>query len=186
MARGKPALGKPDWLSAALDALVAGGPQAVKVERLARGLGVTKGSFYWHFANRHELLLAALDLWERVATDQVIASLDAADSAPADRITALMHEALSGEGLPIERALLSAAATHTETGAVYARVSARRLAYVERLFRDHGLDGDEARDAATSLYAEFVGIVQLAPLHPAWLERDGIARRVARALRRTP
>ena len=49
-----------DWLKAARLALLHRGPDAVRVEPLARGLGVTKGSFYWHFKDRNALLEALL------------------------------------------------------------------------------------------------------------------------------
>ena len=42
-------LGPEDWVMAGFRALAADGPQAVRAETLARGLGATKGSFYWHF-----------------------------------------------------------------------------------------------------------------------------------------
>ena len=57
-------LGRKDWLRAARLALRKGGPEAVRVEKLARELAVTKGSFYWHFKDREELLEALLQEWE--------------------------------------------------------------------------------------------------------------------------
>jgi AcrR family transcriptional regulator len=57
-------LGREDWLRAARLALLRGGVEAVRVERLARDLGVTKGSFYWHFKDRDELLEFLLREWE--------------------------------------------------------------------------------------------------------------------------
>src|SRR5689334_11922394 len=61
----KTSLTAEDWADAALDALATGGLEAVAVEALARRLKVTKGSFYWHFGNRDELIKAALEAWER-------------------------------------------------------------------------------------------------------------------------
>src|SRR3954471_23093571 len=77
MANGKrESLGPADWAEAALDALAQGGLSAVAVEPLAKSLGTTKGSFYWHFADRNALLEATLGLWEQRDTDQVLASID--------------------------------------------------------------------------------------------------------------
>ncbi len=70
------ALTAADWAEAALDALARGGLSAVAVEPLAKELGATKGSFYWHFADRQALLQATLELWERRDTDRVIAAID--------------------------------------------------------------------------------------------------------------
>jgi AcrR family transcriptional regulator len=55
---------REDWLSAARLALLRGGVEAVRVEKLARDLGVTKGSFYWHFKERAQLLELLLQEWE--------------------------------------------------------------------------------------------------------------------------
>ena len=70
------ALTAADWTEAALDALARGGLPAVAVEPLAKELGATKGSFYWHFADRQALMAATLELWERRDTDRVIAAVD--------------------------------------------------------------------------------------------------------------
>src|SRR3954452_1072664 len=69
-------LGPSDWTEAALDALARGGITAVAVEPLAKALNTTKGSFYWHFADRNALLAATLELWEQRDTDRVIAAMD--------------------------------------------------------------------------------------------------------------
>src|SRR3546814_12122575 len=63
------------WAEAALDAIAGGGLDAVAVEPLARRLGVTKGSFYWHFANRDALLRAALQRWGQPETDDIVARI---------------------------------------------------------------------------------------------------------------
>src|SRR5260370_8228783 len=60
------------WIKAGLQALAAGGPDAVRVEALAQALGVTKGGFYGHFADRDALLDEMLDTWERMSTDEVV------------------------------------------------------------------------------------------------------------------
>src|SRR5690606_17996288 len=69
-------LSAADWAQAALDVIAEQGVSAVAVEPLARRLGVTKGSFYWHFPSRDTLLQAALDRWEEVEQEQVFGSLE--------------------------------------------------------------------------------------------------------------
>src|SRR5688572_16746205 len=82
------ALSREDWTHAALVAIAEGGTAAVAVEPLAARLGATKGSFYWHFRSRGELLAAALATWEREATDEIIARLaDLADPVERLRLT---------------------------------------------------------------------------------------------------
>ena len=64
------------WVRQGLRVLADGGPDAVRIEPLARALGVTRGGFYWQFAGRPELLEAMLDTWERATTDEVTELLD--------------------------------------------------------------------------------------------------------------
>ncbi len=63
---------RSSWITAGLIAFAAGGPDAVRVESLARDMGVTKGGFYGHFTDRNQLLGEMLDTWERRSTDEVI------------------------------------------------------------------------------------------------------------------
>lgn len=60
---------RAQWVAAGLESLRQGGVGAVRVERLAARLGITKGSFYWHFRNRGDLLDALLEYWAREMTD---------------------------------------------------------------------------------------------------------------------
>src|SRR3954465_14235641 len=76
------------WVDAALQALGAGGPDAVRVEALAVSLGVTKGGFYWHFKDRQALLDELLDTWERTYVDDAIALVE---SRPDDPRARLLH-----------------------------------------------------------------------------------------------
>ena len=64
------------WIDQGLRALADGGPDAVRIEPLAKSLGVTRGGFYWHFADRDALLAEMLDTWERAATDEVIEQVE--------------------------------------------------------------------------------------------------------------
>ena len=70
-------LSAEDWAQAALDLIAEQGVAAVAVEPLARRLGVTKGSFYWHFPSRDALLQAALERWESVEQEAVFGTLEA-------------------------------------------------------------------------------------------------------------
>ena len=77
------------WALAALRALAEGGVPAVRVEVLARRLGVTKGSFYHHFESRRQLLDRAVEAWEQLATEQVIETVNAGAGTPEERLVAL-------------------------------------------------------------------------------------------------
>lgn len=88
------------WIDEGLRALAAGGPDAVRVEPLARALGVTKGGFYWHFDDRGALLRELLDAWERVGVDEVIARVEDEDGDARAKLRRLSAIALPDEEAP--------------------------------------------------------------------------------------
>jgi AcrR family transcriptional regulator len=88
--RASDSLTREDWISGAWDMLGESGMDGVRVEPLARRLGVTKGSFYWHFKGRGELLEALLSRWFAIWDDQMSADMHEAND-PADRIWALFE-----------------------------------------------------------------------------------------------
>ncbi len=148
--------GADDWAKAALDAIAAAGVEHVTVEGLGRRLGVTKGSFYWHFANRQALITSALDLWERRATVDVIEQLRGIVD-PVVRLRALLTTSL-GDVVhgPLDAALL-VAVNDRVVGSVVRRVTRRRVEFLERLFVDMGFSPAEARTRARIAYSTYVG-----------------------------
>jgi AcrR family transcriptional regulator len=152
------ALSRDDWTHAALEAIAEGGTAAVAVEPLAARLGTTKGSFYWHFRNRSELVGAALAAWEREATDEIIARLEGV-ADPVERLRLTLTAAMEDEGDEygaIDAALLASAADPS-VAPVVERVQDRRLAFLERCFRDMGLARREARLRAQIGYSIYLG-----------------------------
>jgi AcrR family transcriptional regulator len=149
-----------DWAAAALDAVAGGGLDAVAVEPLARRLGVTKGSFYWHFPNREALVKAALALWEQRETVDVVSGLDQ-EPDPYQRIVNLFKRANSSYKAGRLYLALAAASDDVRVNEVVQRVSARRLAYLEKCYRALGMDAVEAPLWATFAYATFIGNQQV-------------------------
>jgi AcrR family transcriptional regulator len=157
-----------DWAAAALRAIGERGLAGVAVEPLAVRLGTTKGSFYWHFANRDALIEAALRRWEETHTASVIRLLEETGSDPSARLR-LLYSTISAAGAAGGMALeanLLVAAGHPLVEPVLRRVVGRRLAYVEKIFEDLGLPPVEARHRALIAYAGYVGSVQLAERLP--------------------
>jgi AcrR family transcriptional regulator len=94
------------WIEAGLRALAAGGPDAVRIEVLAKALGVTKGGFYGYFADRNALLAAMLDTWERESTDEVLARIEQETDDPRERARLAGRLTFSGDRLlPIDLAI---------------------------------------------------------------------------------
>jgi len=172
MAQGKrEALTADDWTSAGLEALARGGLAAVAVEPLAKALGTTKGSFYWHFADRNGLIAAALARWEQRDTELVIAAVESEECATA-RLRNLLHLAFASVqvgsapgGGSVELAL-QASASHPLVAPVLHRVTERRLAYLTGLFTEIGLSPARARDRGLLAYSAFLGHAQLVHATP--------------------
>src|SRR5579859_7126100 len=85
------------WIEEALRALAAGGPDAVRIETIARALGVTKGGFYWHFDDRRALLEETLDAWERVSVDEVVERVESEGGDARARLRRLSALAASSD-----------------------------------------------------------------------------------------
>lgn len=151
-----------DWLAAALAALAQGGLAAVAIEPLARQLGVTKGSFYHHFESLDALVVALVQEWEREGTDAVIAALELVPE-PRERLRRLVQ--VSWERLDhmrAEAALAAAAASgDARVASAFQRVTVKRLAYVERLYRTTGLTRRDARQRALLTLSTYLGTIAL-------------------------
>ncbi len=146
------------WIDAGLRALAAGGPDAVRVETLAAELGVTKGSFYWHFDGRDALLAEMLDTWERAGTADVITRVDDEVSDPRAKVRQLFKLAPAADRLfTVEIALRDWARRDDDVAGRLRRVDRRRMAYLRSLFTQF-CDGDDEVDARSMLaYSLFIG-----------------------------
>jgi AcrR family transcriptional regulator len=158
-----------DWEDAALSAIAEHGLDGLAVEPLARRLGVTKGSFYWHFENRDALLAATLERWEQRGTEQIITALERIDG-PRARLERLFLDAMTPSGGALYRAL--SASAHPLIAPVMARVAARRLEFVASCYRQLGYPKARAQHAALLAVAAYLGLLQLALDAPKELPRD--------------
>ncbi|MGW7098841.1 TetR/AcrR family transcriptional regulator [Streptomyces sp. NPDC054838] len=168
MGQDRRRLSANDWTEAALTALGEGGLAAVAVEPLAARLGATKGSFYWHFANREALIEAALSLWEQRFTEATISAV-AAEPDPASRLRMLFARvSRDAEHSPVAVSVL-AAAGHELVAPVVRRVMERRMAYVVSLFEQVGFSPEVALQRAVLGLSAYVGHNQLAVRLPGLL-----------------
>ena len=153
-------LSAEDWAQAALDMIAEQGVAAVAVEPLARRLGVTKGSFYWHFPSRDALLQAALERWEVVEQETVFGTLEAVTD-PRERLRALFRVVAHEVKSHIIYSELLKALDHPTVQPVIDRVSQRRLDYLTASFRQAGMGRSDAQHRARLAYAAYVGFLQL-------------------------
>lgn len=147
-------LSAQDWLDQGLRTLARNGFTALKAEPLAKAMGVSRGSFYWHFADIGAFHAAILARWREVAAEQIIAAVEAAGSE--DPLAVLLRVTF-GAKLSLEKAVRSWAAHDPTARAAVQAIDRRRLGYIERLLKQAGLSGDAARARAQILYWTFLG-----------------------------
>jgi AcrR family transcriptional regulator len=156
----KQRLSAQDWELAALELMAEEGVAAVAVESLARRLGVTKGSFYWHFSQRDALIEAALKRWEDTDTHNLLARVESIEN-PGKRLRELFR--LTSREMRSHKiyAALLKAADHPVVAPVMDRVSHERMAYLARVFQQAGMDHESAEHRARLAYSAYVGLLQL-------------------------
>ena len=154
-------LSRQAWIDAAVVKLAQDSVAALRVDELAEQLGVTKGSFYWHFANREALLDAVLDWWRQLMTRQTEDVLARLPDVPRERLVKLIDIALSPRpdvpGGPFELTLRDWARRDAVVMRIVQDVDTAREVIVTDLYRAIGLDEPAARDYAHAHMAYVIG-----------------------------
>jgi AcrR family transcriptional regulator len=174
-------LSAQDWLDQGLKSLASRGFSALKAEPLAREMGVSRGSFYWHFADIGAFHADILKAWREVAAEAIIANVDAA--AEGDNALAVLLRQVFAEKLELERAVRSWAAFDAAARNAVHAIDRRRLDYVEGLIRAHGIAPEAARRRAQILYWAFLGYALSDRPLPKSQQEDIIAELVGIATR---
>lgn len=149
-----------DWELAALDVLAESGLAAIAVESLARTLGVTKGSFYWHFPTREALVRAAVDRWEKRDEDEVLARIEPI-ADPRERLRELFRRVSREVQSHVIYAALLQASDHPLVHPVIERISKRRLDLLTLAYRQTGFERRIAGYRARLAYTAYTGFLQL-------------------------
>ncbi len=144
-----------DWLRAGVVALRRGGVDAVRVEVLARDLGVSKGSFYWHYRDRRALLDALLALWEEETT--LLIRDAAAGPTPADRLTGFFALVDASRAYPPDTAIFELARWSPELMPRVTATEGRRITFFADQFTALRLADVAARHAAEVVYYASLG-----------------------------
>lgn len=148
------------WISAGFEALIADGPTALAAEPMARRLGTTKGSFYWHFRDVPAYHAALVRQWHAAALADVMERLESS-GAPDTRLRAFGHHILETKS---EAALRVWAQTDGLVAASMAEVDAERLTYIQHLLNQFGLRNPAF---ATAILATLIGLPEIkAPSDP--------------------
>lgn len=173
------------WVKAAMNLIAQEGVQAVAVEPLALVLGVTKGSFYWHFQNRDELIHASLEAWEQDQSADVVSRYGGI-ADPRRRLRVLLFAAFEDVENGKFFAALTVSSEDPRVQPYLQRATERRLAFGVEAFQDLGLTEKEAKERALLAYAAYAGYFQLLRTTPdavaAVTDLSGYVRRLADAV----
>jgi AcrR family transcriptional regulator len=153
------------WVRTALQALAAGGPDAVRVEALAVDLGVSKGGFYWHFADRQALLTEMLDTWEKAGTEDIIARVESQPADPRAKLQRLFELTSSPEGLAVELAVRDWSRRDGDVAERLRRVDNRRIGYIRSLFGPFCADDNDVEVRSMVAYTLVIGSYFIAAEH---------------------
>jgi AcrR family transcriptional regulator len=147
-------LGRDEWLARALDILALEGQAKLRIETICKALGVTKGSFYWHFKDRDDFVRSVVQFWSDHFTDPVMERVTRMGGSARERIKALMHAVSEGRFARYDVSIRAWAAQDPElVAAIVKAVDKRRLAFVGSLFDEMGFEGPEAEMRARALVA---------------------------------
>lgn len=157
-----PTLTRRDWVIVALEALADHGINGVKVERIAEHINVTRGSFYWHFKSRADLLEAMLDFWRRELTEDLISRASSYATA-SERLRSVAADAIEHRsfGLDVHRveeALRFWAATDEAAALKMREVDSARIDYIVRELIALGQPRQQALRRARLLYLTLIGL----------------------------
>lgn len=149
------------WVQAAIEVLAEEGVAGLRVEVLAKRLKVTKGSFYWHFQDRRDLLLAVLQCWKEGRIRDIVKQTRAQPGRELEQIYHVIDiysTTRSRRGMMIELAVRDWARRDPEAAAIVAEVDDTRLRCARELFLACGVPMEEASSRCMLLYAYVFGL----------------------------
>jgi AcrR family transcriptional regulator len=148
-----PKLGPDDWIDAGLAMLHASGFASLKADTLAKAIGVTRGSFYWHFSDLNAFHDAVLHRWRIVALERIVADLE---NVSGDRLETLLRRAFTDPG-GLEVAVRACAIANPVAHAAVDAVDIERIGYLRALIVAEGIAADVADGRARVLNWSYLG-----------------------------
>jgi len=147
-------LTRQDWLEAARQLMTEKGVAGVKVEVLARALNVSKGSFYWHFKDRKELLAELLNYWATITDELIVYAKQA--KTPQLQLTTLFN-AIAEAGVSGEEVIQVWAQQDADVAKVVHAVEKKRMEYLTQIFVEGGFGLARAKERAEITYLTYLG-----------------------------
>jgi AcrR family transcriptional regulator len=170
------------WIEAGLQALASGGPDAVRVDLLAKALGVTRGGFYWHFGSREAFLDALLDAWEHRSTDEVLERVEGHGGDARDKVRMAGMLTFSKDLLPIDLAVRDWARRDRAVAKRLRRVDNRRMEYLRILIGTFVDDPDDVEARGMLAFSLAIGTHFIAADHDGRSRREVLERATQRLL----
>jgi AcrR family transcriptional regulator len=149
-------LNREEWLSRALEVIASEPHGKLRIHELVKSLGVTRGSFYWHFKDREDFVRSIAEFYDRWSTDQVIEAIRS-ESHPKDRLRALMNYVFEHRMGRYEMAIHAWAFQEPSVAAALAISENNRLGFIRSVFRELGFEGSELETRVRA----FVGYMNL-------------------------
>jgi AcrR family transcriptional regulator len=153
----EPRLGREDWFRMGLEALAENGPEALKAARLARRLGVTTGSFYWHFGSVADFQSELLEYWKKCVVVGLIDAAKANTEGPAQILAELRKRILESGAHRYDAAMRIWAQTDPRVGDTLREADEVRATFLVETLRKSGLSKQEAHDRASLIGAAWRG-----------------------------
>jgi AcrR family transcriptional regulator len=149
-------LGRQDWVNIGIQTLIERGIESVRVEPLAKLLNVTRGSFYWHFKNRDDLLEEILREWETRNTKSIIEQIEGLNGSAIAKLLSLLEIAAEDDNL-LEKAVRVWSVNDDRAAVAIARVDKQRLDYLQNLFLQIGFSEIDSKVRAQIAYSVRLG-----------------------------
>jgi len=163
-----------NWVAAGFEILAEEGITALKIDRLCSRLGVTKGSFYWHFTDIAGYRATLTEAWGELRDDDRSHFTDMSGIGPRERLSQMMSSLLGARHWTLERAMREWARTDDAVAASVRAADQRVLDAVRQAFVDYGFDADDADLRANATFAAGIGFLHLSGQTP---NVRGLARR---------
>jgi AcrR family transcriptional regulator len=170
------------WIDAGLATLAAGGPDAVRVDLLAKGLDVTRGGFYHHFESRAAFLDALLETWEHRSTDEVLDRVEAEGGDARDKVRRAGMLTFSKDLLPIDLAVRDWARRDKAVARRLRRVDNRRMEYLRTLIGTFSDDADDVEARGMLAFSLAIGSHFIAAEHQGSSRQQVLERATRRLL----
>ncbi|MGI9374025.1 MAG: TetR/AcrR family transcriptional regulator [Hyphomicrobiales bacterium] len=150
-------LSRENWLNAAIRELEEHGIDGVKVVVLAKKLGSTSGSFYWHFKNQPALMAALLEYWEETLTNQFITRSKAFEGSPEERILSLMISVMEQDAASLDHAISVWARRDAKVKEIFERTIQKRIDHATWMFKKVGFSRRQAAIRGRLMVAYLMG-----------------------------